>query len=150
VSSVSLNGSTTILSGITYDPFGPITGWTWGNGTTASRGFDTDGKITQVDNANGASLKNYGYDDAFRITSVSDALDPTLSWTYGYDSLDRLNAASKTGLSQGWTYDANGNRLTGDGQQSQHVHKLNNRQSADSISGLACHAATATTMRATR
>ena len=112
VTSVTLNGSTTILSGITYDPFGPITGWTWGNGTTASRGFDTDGKITQVDNANGQSLKNYGYDDAFRITSVSDALDSTLSWTYGYDSLDRLNSASKAGFSQGWTYDANGNRLT--------------------------------------
>ena len=31
---------------------------------------------------------------------------------YGYDLLDRLNAASKTGTSQGWTYDANGNRLT--------------------------------------
>ena len=112
VSSVSLNGGTTILSGVTYDPFGPITGWTWGNGTTASRGFDTDGKITQVDNANGASLKNYSYDDAFRITGISDALDPTLSWTYGYDSLDRLNSASKTGASQGWTYDGNGNRLT--------------------------------------
>jgi RHS repeat-associated protein len=112
VSSVSLNGSTSILSGITYDPFGPITGWTWGNGTTASRGFDTDGKITQVDNANGVSLKNYAYDDAFRITSVTDALDPMLSWSYGYDSLDRLNSASRSGFSQGWTYDANGNRLT--------------------------------------
>jgi RHS repeat-associated protein len=112
VSSVSLNGSTTILSGITYDPFGPITGWTWGNGTTASRGFDTDGKITQIDNANGASLKNYAYDDAFRITSITDALDPTFSWAYGYDSLDRLNSASRTGFTQGWTYDANGNRLT--------------------------------------
>ena len=60
--------ATTILSAITYDPFGPITSWTWGNGTAANRAFDTDGKITQVDNANGASLKNYGYDDAFRIT----------------------------------------------------------------------------------
>jgi RHS repeat-associated protein len=112
VSSLSLNGGTTILSGVTYDPFGPITGWTWGNGTTASRGFDTDGKITQVDNANGASLKNYSYDDAFRITGISDALDSSLSWTYGYDSLDQLSSASKTGLTQGWTYDANGNRLT--------------------------------------
>ncbi len=112
VTSATLNSSTTILSGITYDPFGPITGWTWGNGTTASRGFDTDGKITQVDNANGQSLENYGYDDAFRITSVSDALDSSLSWTYGYDTLDRLNSASKTGFSQSWTYDSNGNRLS--------------------------------------
>jgi YD repeat-containing protein len=89
-----------------------ITGWTWGNSTTASRDFDTDGKITQIDNANGASLKNYGYDDAFRITSISDAGSSALSWTYGYDALDRLSSASKTGTTQGWTYDANGNRLT--------------------------------------
>jgi RHS repeat-associated protein len=112
VTSLTLNGSTTILSSITYDPFGPITSWTWGNGTAANRGFDTDGKITQVDNANGASLKNYTYDDAFRITGISDAGNSALSWTYGYDNLDRLNAASKSGTSQGWTYDANGNRLT--------------------------------------
>ncbi len=112
VTSLTLNGSTTILSGITYDPFGPVTGWTWGNGTTASRGFDADGKVTQVDNANGVSLKTYAYDDAFRITGIADALDPALSWTYGYDALDRLTAANRTGLTQGWTYDANGNRLT--------------------------------------
>ncbi|MES1263539.1 MAG: hypothetical protein ABUL69_04230, partial [Peristeroidobacter soli] len=62
VTSLALNGSTTILSAITYDPFGPITSWTWGNGSSANRAFDTDGKFTQVDNASGASLKNYSYD----------------------------------------------------------------------------------------
>ena len=112
VTSLTLNGSTAILNSITYDPFGPITGWTWGNSTTASRAFDTDGKVTQVDNANGASLKNFSYDDAFRITGIADAGSSALSWTYGYDALDRLNAATKTGTTQGWSYDANGNRLT--------------------------------------
>jgi YD repeat-containing protein len=96
-----LNGSTTILSAITYDPFGPIAGWTWGNSTTASRAFDTDGKVTQLNNASGASLKNFTYDDAFRITGISDAGNSALSWTYGYDNLDRLNAASKTGTRKG-------------------------------------------------
>jgi RHS repeat-associated protein len=115
VASLTLNGSTTLLNAITYDPFGPITSWTWGNGTAAYRAFDIDGKITQVDNANGASLKTYAYDDAFRVTGIADAADSTLSWTYGYDSLDRLNAAAKIGTSQGWTYDANGNRLTQSG-----------------------------------
>jgi RHS repeat-associated protein len=112
VTSVTLNGSTTILNNITYDPFGPITGWSWGNGSTASRDFDADGKVTQVDNANGVSLKNYGYDDAFRITGITDVGNSALSWTYGYDSLDRLNSATSTSVTQGWTHDANGNRLT--------------------------------------
>jgi RHS repeat-associated protein len=77
-----------------------------------NRAFDTDSKITQVDNASGASLKNYSYDDAFRITGIADAGSSALSWTYGYDSLDHLNSATSTGTTQGWTYDANGNRLT--------------------------------------
>jgi RHS repeat-associated protein len=111
VTGLTLNGSTTLLNNITYDPFGPITGWTWGNATTASRGFDTDGKITQVDNASGASLKDYAYDDAFRITGITDALNASLSWTFGYSSLDRLTSATSSAATQGWTYDANGNRL---------------------------------------
>jgi RHS repeat-associated protein len=112
VTSVTLNGSTNILNGVTYDPFGPITGWSWGNSTTASRAFDTDGKLTQFDNANGSSLKNLSYDDAFRITGITDPVSSAYSWVYGYDSLDRLNSAHSSAITRGWTYDANGNRLT--------------------------------------
>jgi RHS repeat-associated protein len=55
---------------------------------------------------------NFGYDNAFRITGITDTGTGANSWTLGYDSLDRLNSASKTGTSYGWTYDANSNRLT--------------------------------------
>jgi YD repeat-containing protein len=112
VTSVTLDGSpsTTILNNVTYDPFGPITGWTWGNGTAStSRTFDADGKLTQITSS---GQRTFGYDDAFRITSVSDLAAPANSWTLGYDILDRLNSATKTGTTIGYTYDANGNRLT--------------------------------------
>jgi RHS repeat-associated protein len=116
VTSVTLNGSpnVTILNNVTYDPFGPITGWTWGNGTaSASRTFDTDGKLTAI-SSTAASVGNrtFGYDDAFRITAANDVLTPANSWTLGYDLLDRLNSATKTGTTIGYTYDADGNRLT--------------------------------------
>jgi hypothetical protein len=52
--------------------------WPWGSSTAAHRGFDTDGKITQVDNANGASVKNCTYDGAFRITGITDVCGPHL------------------------------------------------------------------------
>jgi RHS repeat-associated protein len=110
--SVNLNGSTTIVSNVLYSPFGPTTGWTWGNSTLAGREYDLDGKITDIDSA---GLKTYSYDDAFRITAITDASNSNLSQTYGYDLLDRLTSATGTGLSQGWTYDANGNRLTQSG-----------------------------------
>jgi RHS repeat-associated protein len=135
VTSLVLNGSTTILSGITYDPFGPITGWTWGNNTTTSRAFDADGKVTQIDLASGASLKNFSYDDAFRITGISEAGNSALSWTYGYDNLDRLNAASKTGTTQGWTYDASGNRLTQTGTTPSTYTNSGTSNRVSSISG---------------
>jgi RHS repeat-associated protein len=109
VTSVAVNG-VTVLNSATYEPFGPVNGWTWGNGTTASRTYDTDGKVSQIGDS---GTKTFSYDDAFRITSLSDTSTGASNWTYGYDSLDRLTSGSSSGsVTRGWTYDANGNRLT--------------------------------------
>jgi len=108
VTSVAVN-STTVVNNVLYEPFGPTRGWTWGNGTYEVRTYDQDGKISQVD---GAGLKTYAYDDAFRITGITDTVTSAFSWTYGYDALDRLSSASATAQSQSFTYDATGNRLT--------------------------------------
>ena len=107
VTSITVN-TTTLLSGVTYEPFGPVKGWTWGNGTAMSRTFDTDGKVTGIASAGN---KTYAYDDAFRTTGITDTVTPANSYTYGFDGLDRLTSAVKTGTTRGWTYDANGNRL---------------------------------------
>jgi RHS repeat-associated protein len=120
-------GATTVLSSVQYDPFGPVKGWTWGNGTLMSRTYDQDGKLTQLDSA---GLKTQGYDDAFRITSITDALVGANNWTYNYDSLDRLTGATKAvGTVRGWTYDANNNRLTetGSAPSSYTISATNNR-----------------------
>jgi RHS repeat-associated protein len=132
VTSLTLNGATTLLSNVLYQPFGPTLGWTWGNATLSVREYDTDGKITDVDSA---GLKTYAYDDAFRITGITDADDPTLSQTYSYDLLDRLTGATGTSLNQSWTYDPNGNRLTQSGAQASTytIAAANNR--ITSISG---------------
>jgi len=131
VTSVSVNG-TTILSSALYEPFGPVAGWTWGNGTYAVRSYDTDGKVSQVDSA---GLRTYGYDNAFRITGITDTVTPANSWTYGYDPLDRLTSAVKTGTTRGWTYDANGNRLTQSGTSAHTVTVSSTNNRVSSISG---------------
>lgn len=97
-----------VLSDVTYEPFGPIAGWTWGNGTTTTRDYDLDGKPVTIQSAGASS---YSYDDAFRITAIADLDASNRSWSYGYDGLDRVTSAARSGFSQGWTYDANGNRL---------------------------------------
>jgi RHS repeat-associated protein len=109
VTSVAVNG-TTVLSGVTYEPFGGENGWTWGDGTTVSRAFNGDGLISQIVTA-GVTL-GYSFDNANRITGISDSSNSALTWTYGYDLLDRLTSASTTAITDGWTYDANGNQLT--------------------------------------
>src|SRR5262249_44423710 len=92
-----------------YEPLGPVNGWTWGNSTTTSRIFDGDGDITQI-SSNGQ--KNLTYDNASRITGVTDTSAGASNWTYGYDTLDRITSGAIRTVTRGWTYDANGNRKT--------------------------------------
>jgi RHS repeat-associated protein len=98
-----------VLNSVTYEPLGPVSGWTWGNGTTTTRTYDTDGKISQIVSA---GTKTYSYDDAFRITGLTDTSPGASNWTYGYDNLDRLTSGTSPTVTRGWTYDANGNRQT--------------------------------------
>ena len=129
--SVTVN-STTVLDNVLYDPFGPVRQWDWGNSTIAVRSFDQDGNVDQIDSA---GLKTYTQDDAFRITGITDASDSTLSWTYGYDPMDRINSASRTGQSQTWTYDASGNRLSQGGTTSSTFTISSTSNRLSSVSG---------------
>ena len=105
-----MNGAV-LLNNVTYEPFGPVNGWSWGNSTTVSRNYDQDGKIAAINTA--GDTINFGYDNAFRITSVTDTGTGADTWNpIGYDLLDRLTGAANTSTSYGWTYDANGNRKT--------------------------------------
>lgn len=108
VTGITING-TTLLSSVAYEPFGPARGWTWGNASTEVRLHNTDGNPSQI---SAVESSTYGYDNALRITGITNSSNSALSWTYGYDLLDRLTSATKTGTTQGWTYDADGNRLT--------------------------------------
>jgi RHS repeat-associated protein len=108
VSQISVNG-TILLTNVVYEPFGPVRSWSWGNGSALSRLHDTDGNVSQISSA---EQTNYGYDSAFRITSLTNSTVPSASANYDYDALDRLTSAMTASATSGWTYDANGNRLT--------------------------------------
>jgi RHS repeat-associated protein len=115
VTSIAVNG-TTVLTGVSYEPFAGVNGWSWGDGSATSRTFNGDGLISQIVTA-GVTL-GYSFDYANRITGISDSSDGTLTWAYGYDALDRLTSASTSAITDGWTYDANGNQLTQTGTTS--------------------------------
>jgi RHS repeat-associated protein len=126
-------GSTTLLSGVTYDPFGPATGWTWGNGTTTSKSFDMDGNPSQIVTAGVTNI--YSVDDASRITQLTDGGLSSNTWNFtAYDALDRIKTANSSGKTRGYTYDANGNiqAISGTTTLTEAVSATNNQLTATS------------------
>jgi RHS repeat-associated protein len=101
-------GSTTILSAASWFPFGAVKGFTWGNGTAYSRTFDADGRVKTF--PVGTSTRTIVYDDAGRITWITDSGTPSLNLNAGYDVLDRLTSYIGYPANQSYSYDANGNR----------------------------------------
>jgi RHS repeat-associated protein len=108
VTSVTVNGAA-LLTSATYEPLGSVNGWSWGNGTSEVRAYNTDGNLAQV---NAIEAHTYAYDNALRISGITNSSNSALSWTYGYDLLDRITSGAATSTTLGWTYDADGNRLT--------------------------------------
>ena len=115
LSALTVNG-VNLLSGVTYEPFGPTRGWQWGNGTATQRTYDTDGQITQVSSA-GTSTYEY-YPDG-RIKSRADDFTVTLPASPGTTTFsvaaasNHLTGASGA-LARTYSYDAAGHTL-GDG-----------------------------------
>lgn len=84
LASISVDG-VTLLQSASYEPFGPVNSWTWGDGSVANRDYDLRGLVTSIDYA-GVS-QTIGYDAGGYLTSHSGA---GVSATYGYDLLGRL------------------------------------------------------------
>jgi RHS repeat-associated protein len=111
VTSTPSGGSAqTIASSITYQPFGGLKGLTFGNSQTYARSYDQDGRVNTYTLA-GTSYTVL-YDDASRIETITETLNPPNTNTYGYDVLDRLTSATLPATTYGYSYDAVGNRLT--------------------------------------
>jgi hypothetical protein len=85
--------------------------------------------------------KTFGYDDAFRITSTPDSAADGPNWMLGYDLLDRLSSASKSGTTIGYTYYSNGNRCltqTGTDASSYTISGTSNRLTSTSRAPTRC------------
>jgi RHS repeat-associated protein len=106
ISAVSVDGKL-FLSQIQFGA-NDIVGWTWANGAIRDERRDLDGRITGITSGN-ALLRQYGYDAADRLTSLTDTR-AGINYSYGYDDSGRLVLQQGNGISTTYTYDANGNR----------------------------------------
>lgn len=104
LSSISLDGSP-ILDNISYEPFGPATGWTWANGSSSQFNYDQDGRLSSYQAA--SDTRQLNYDPAGNIIGITSA---SLNQSYSYDSLDRVIQAVANDFNLDYTYDPNSNR----------------------------------------
>ena len=98
-----------LLAAIVYQPFGKAVGWTFGNGAPYERTVDLDGRIDTY--TLGTDTRTLIYDPASRIVGFSSS-NVTHDQTFDYDALDRLTQFIATSTTQGYAYDATGNRIS--------------------------------------
>ncbi|MBX9399960.1 DUF6531 domain-containing protein [Lysobacter sp. BMK333-48F3] len=107
---------TVLLNGVAYEPFGPATGWTYGNGRSLARSYDLDYRAKTIhDNAAGGLSLGYGYNEVGELTELKDGLQSAVLAKYDYDNLGRLkitrDGPSNTPI-ETYGYDATGNRTS--------------------------------------
>ena len=112
VTSQSPSGaSQPIVSSISYQPFGPVNGLTYGNGIADRRSLDSDYRVSSMNSGKAQNL-SYTYDASNNVLSITDGLNASNSQSFGYDVLNRLTSASGPYGKLSYTYDANGNRTS--------------------------------------
>jgi RHS repeat-associated protein len=105
---------TVLLNNATYEPFGPVVGWTYGNGRTLSRSYDLDYRPKTIfDPASGGLSLGYGYNTVGDLTELKDGFQGAFKAKYDYDTVGRLTV-TRDGTSsdalETYEYDPTGNR----------------------------------------
>lgn len=102
-----------VVTGTEYQAFGPPTSWLYGNGLWRNYLFDLDRRLTGVATMNGASnvqKLTYGHNAKDAIGQITDAVNPSLTQTFTYDTLGRLTGFASPAGNQAFFYDATGNK----------------------------------------
>lgn len=105
-----------LLNQASHHPFGPVAGWTYGNGRSLSRPLNLNYQPTAVqDSASGGLSVGFAFDVAGNLNQLTPAGSSTSLLKYDYDGLDRLthlrDGPSNTPI-ETYSYDATGNRLS--------------------------------------
>ncbi|NIJ70315.1 RHS repeat-associated core domain-containing protein [Xanthomonas sp. 60] len=107
-----------LVSGVSYAPFGPLTGWSYGNGRRLERTLDRNYRPTSVhDSREGGLSVRFGYDTLGNVIELYTARASGVIAKYRYDGMGRLLEATDgedmPRRTYGW--DATGNRLQSGG-----------------------------------
>ncbi|CBL43863.1 Rhs family protein [gamma proteobacterium HdN1] len=106
---------TTLANNLSYEPFGPLTGFTWGNGLTETLSYDTHYQPETIQTRSGSSdvrSLQYGFNLANELDHLTDAKTPARSQLFSYDPNGRLNQAQGQYGTLAYQYDLTGNRVS--------------------------------------
>lgn len=143
VTATTSSGTSTLVSNVTYLPFGPVSGYTLGNGQAITRTYDANyrltdlvspaftlhvardamGDITAIGNSAGANpaTETYTYDPLYRLTAITEAGGTSLEGVTYNPTGDRLTKTG-SGLSTGaYSYNTNTHQLTATGNAARTV-----------------------------
>jgi RHS repeat-associated protein len=99
-----------LVTDVRHAPFGPISGFTFGNGLMMDARLDLDYRLDELHS--GALDWRFQYDEAGNVLAIIDRIEPENDQVFGYDRLHRLTYAEGAHGAEAFAYDANGNRLT--------------------------------------
>lgn len=108
---------TDIAAAITWKPFGPLAGLTYGNGLTLARSYDQNYWLTGIalSGTPGSLIAmTIGRDANGNVSSVTDTATPQRNAAYGYSDAGRLASASGVWGADAYLWDANSNRTRAD------------------------------------
>ncbi|MNG46576.1 putative deoxyribonuclease RhsC [compost metagenome] len=114
VSSVKVKTATstqTVVSNVSYEPYGGVKNWTYGNGLSRQVSYDQDYRLTGI-TASGIQNLSHSYNANNWITQINNGLDSNKTTSYTYDALGQLSLASSTQYTESWQQDANYNRIS--------------------------------------
>jgi RHS repeat-associated protein len=130
-----------LLSGANRYPFGPSSGWSYGNGRALSREVDKDYRPLSLRGGVGGLNSTYTFNAVGELVALgaTDSGEPSV--TLAYDSMGRLNAlkdGSTGAIIDSYTYDATGNRLSAkvNGVEHAYVYPSNSHR-VSSVAGAA-------------
>lgn len=101
-----------VVNNISYEPYGGIKNWTYGNGLDRQISYDQDYRLTGIFTGNYQSLSHHYNNNNNWITQINNGLDYNKSTNYAYDVGGQLTQANSNAISENWNLDSNANRLS--------------------------------------
>ena len=102
--------ATSVVSNVSWLPFGPIQAYTLGNGQTVTRTYDANYRVTDI--ASPALALHFSLDALGNVTGVSESGGGTAS--YQYDAFSRLTSVNDGAgkAIEAYSYNLSGDRLS--------------------------------------